>query len=189
VDHPHKFIRAECHLCFGGLVYFIEFAGNKIGRLDSSTGVFTEWTIPTNGSDPLGISVSGGLVYFTESGGNKIGLFAFSPVATVTTSVVRTFSTVTTGSSVSTASSTFLSSTSVESATTSAESVTASTTSVTSSLGDTLTVEAAATSSAVIPVGGYVYPVNLTSALWPWLAALALLGCALVAVAVRKRRQ
>ena len=35
---------------------------------------FTEWTIPTSSSGPLGMAVSGTLVYFTESLGNKIGL-------------------------------------------------------------------------------------------------------------------
>ena len=179
----------------GGLVYFTEYSGNKIGRLDPSTGVFNEWALPTSGSGPEGIFVSGDLVYFAEYDGNKIGLLAFSPVATVTTSVVKTFSTVTTISSVSTASSTFLSSTSVTSATIPQVSLTASTTSVTSSLEDTLTVEAAATSSTTIstvipvPVGGYVYSVSLMSVLWPMLAVIAVLGCALVAVAVKKRRQ
>jgi streptogramin lyase len=43
----------------GGLVYFTEASGNKIGRLDPSTGVFTEWTIPTSSSEPNAIFVSG----------------------------------------------------------------------------------------------------------------------------------
>ena len=56
-----------------GSVYFTEFWGNKIGRLDRSTGVFNEWIIPTNNSYPMGISVTGSLVYFTEYAGDKIG--------------------------------------------------------------------------------------------------------------------
>ena len=55
----------------GGLVYFAETAGNKIGRSDPATGVFAEWATPA-GDSPLGIFVSGGVVYFTESN-NKIG--------------------------------------------------------------------------------------------------------------------
>ena len=56
-----------------GSVYFTEYWGNKIGRLDRRTGMFNEWTIPTRNSQPRGIFVSGNLIYFTEYAGNKIG--------------------------------------------------------------------------------------------------------------------
>lgn len=56
---------------FGGLVYFTETNGQKIGRLDPGTGVFTEWS--KSNADPVCVVVDGGLVYFTEFSGNKIG--------------------------------------------------------------------------------------------------------------------
>jgi streptogramin lyase len=58
---------------YNGLIFFVECSGNKIGRLDPSTGTFTEWDIPTLGSFPGGIAIDNGLVYFTEFLGNKIG--------------------------------------------------------------------------------------------------------------------
>jgi streptogramin lyase len=57
----------------GGLVYFAEELGNKIGRLSPSSGEFKEWTIPTASSRPMALLVSGQLVYFPEFNGNKIG--------------------------------------------------------------------------------------------------------------------
>jgi virginiamycin B lyase len=54
-------------------VYFTESSGNKIGRLDPATGIFTEWTLPTETSKPWDIAFSDGAVYFTEFLGNKIG--------------------------------------------------------------------------------------------------------------------
>lgn len=56
-----------------GLLYFTEAAGNRIGRLDPTTGAFTEWVVPAANSIPGDIAVHDGLVYFTEFLGNKIG--------------------------------------------------------------------------------------------------------------------
>jgi len=61
-----------------GSVYFTEFDGNKIGCVDTATGVFTEWTVPTNQSYPHGLFVSGNVIYFTEYACNKIGRLNWS---------------------------------------------------------------------------------------------------------------
>ncbi|MGB0091891.1 MAG: hypothetical protein WBP81_05095, partial [Solirubrobacteraceae bacterium] len=49
--------------------------GNKIGRI-TPTGAFTEFTIPTAASLPVGGIAAGadGNVWFTETNGDKIGL-------------------------------------------------------------------------------------------------------------------
>jgi len=57
----------------GSKVYFTEYNGSKIGRLDPSANSIKEWTIPTSDSLTTGITVSGGKVWFAEYGGNKIG--------------------------------------------------------------------------------------------------------------------
>lgn len=57
-----------------GRVWFTDFNGNKVGRFDPATNIFSLWTIPSANSYPWGISVdSGGTAYFTEYQGNKIG--------------------------------------------------------------------------------------------------------------------
>lgn len=60
----------------GGMVWFTEQAGNKIGRLNPADGSIVEFTIPTNSSQPAGIDVLAGpppQVWFTERNGNKLG--------------------------------------------------------------------------------------------------------------------
>ncbi len=57
-------------------VWFTEFSGNKIGRLNPADGAVTEFSIPTQGSQPTGIDVLAGnptTVWFTERSGNKLG--------------------------------------------------------------------------------------------------------------------
>jgi streptogramin lyase len=47
---------------------------NKIARLSPSTGVVTEYDVPTPNSDPSGMAVGpDGNICFTEELGNKIG--------------------------------------------------------------------------------------------------------------------
>lgn len=53
---------------YGGLVYFAELPGGRIGRLNPSTGQLTAWTIPA-----YMLHIVDGIVYFTEPGGDKIG--------------------------------------------------------------------------------------------------------------------
>jgi streptogramin lyase len=56
-----------------GSLWFTEFAGNKIGKINQN-GVIQEMNVPTADSQPWGIAVDGGgRVWFTESAGNKIG--------------------------------------------------------------------------------------------------------------------
>lgn len=54
--------------------------GNRIGLVEWGAGKFIEWTIPTDGSSPWGVTVgpeiftdTGTFVWFTESVGSKIG--------------------------------------------------------------------------------------------------------------------
>jgi len=62
-------------------VWFVQKAGNKIGRLNPRTGEVAAWAVPTQGSTPLGIaihrygSVFNNTLFFTEYDGNKIGAF------------------------------------------------------------------------------------------------------------------
>src|SRR3954451_8349279 len=66
----------EIDTTFGGYeVYFVESNSNKIGRLVPIDSTITEWSIPTNSSMPVSISVdpSTNTVYFVESNSNKIG--------------------------------------------------------------------------------------------------------------------
>ena len=57
-----------------GQIWFTEFAGNRIGRYNSATQVFAEFTIPTASSQPTAIVLGddGGL-WFTESATGKMG--------------------------------------------------------------------------------------------------------------------
>lgn len=57
-------------------IWFTERAGNRIGRLDISTGAIQEYAVPTANSMPAGIAVApNGQVWFVESKGNKVGRF------------------------------------------------------------------------------------------------------------------
>ncbi len=60
----------------GGVAWFTESAGNKIGRLEPETGDITEFSVPTSGSRPTGIDArvfgSQTHVWFTERDGNKL---------------------------------------------------------------------------------------------------------------------
>jgi streptogramin lyase len=56
-----------------GNVWFTEYGGNKIGQVTTS-GSFTQYSVPTAGSGPLGLAVArDGNLYFAEDFGNKIG--------------------------------------------------------------------------------------------------------------------
>jgi hypothetical protein len=52
-----------------GNLYFTEYWTNKIARLNPSTGLFTEWAIPTPFSFPYSLAVdpTNGNVYFSMS--------------------------------------------------------------------------------------------------------------------------
>jgi virginiamycin B lyase len=57
-------------------VYFVEFAGNKLGRIDVNTDAITEYPIPTALAAPFGLSTgTDGSMWLTELGGNKIARF------------------------------------------------------------------------------------------------------------------
>ena len=60
---------------FNGDIYFTMYNDNKIARLIPLTNTITEWTVPTNNSGPLDLTLDSfsGSVYFTEHKGNKIG--------------------------------------------------------------------------------------------------------------------
>ena len=60
---------------FGGNAYFSESDVNKIGRLEPTTNMITEWTLHTNSSKPTSVAYdpASGMIYFAESGVNKIG--------------------------------------------------------------------------------------------------------------------
>jgi virginiamycin B lyase len=59
-----------------GIVWFTERAGNRLGRIDVTTGKLTEYPIPTPNSAPTGIDVApDGVVWFTERDGVKLAEF------------------------------------------------------------------------------------------------------------------
>jgi virginiamycin B lyase len=63
---------------FAGNAYFSETGSNKMGRLEPTTNMITEWQISSSGNSsarPTGIAFdpSTGSIYFAESGTNKIG--------------------------------------------------------------------------------------------------------------------
>jgi DNA-binding beta-propeller fold protein YncE len=60
---------------FGGNMFFSDTGANKIGRLEPTTNMITEWTLPSNSSKPAGIAFdsASGNIYFADSGANKIG--------------------------------------------------------------------------------------------------------------------
>jgi virginiamycin B lyase len=60
----------------GGLVWFTERSGNRIGRLDPATGALAEFAVPSAGSQPTGLDVIPGIpaqVWFAEGAGNQLG--------------------------------------------------------------------------------------------------------------------
>jgi len=58
----------------GGAVWFTEYAGNRIGRLDPATGVIIEYIVPTANSGPADIGAApDGTLWFSEQTGNKLG--------------------------------------------------------------------------------------------------------------------
>ncbi len=62
----------------GGLVYFTERAGDRIGRLDPAApniqASIAEFVVPGAGSAPTGIAAGAdGALWFTQSGGDQIG--------------------------------------------------------------------------------------------------------------------
>jgi streptogramin lyase len=65
-------------------IYFVQHGGNKISRIDSNTGIMTEFDIPTGPLATavlLGVSPDGQKIWFTEWASNKIGyLDASAPV-------------------------------------------------------------------------------------------------------------
>jgi len=63
-------------------IWFTEFDGNKIGKIDVSGNIF-EYAIPTASSKPESIAAGpDGALWFTESGGNKIGRITTSGAIT-----------------------------------------------------------------------------------------------------------
>ncbi len=59
-----------------GLIWFTELNANKLGKLDTATGMITEYTIPTANSQPTGIAVaSDGTVWLAERAGNQLASF------------------------------------------------------------------------------------------------------------------
>ena len=60
---------------FAGNAYFSESGVNKIGRLEPTTNMITEWPLLTNSSKPTDVAFdpASGSIYFAESGVNKIG--------------------------------------------------------------------------------------------------------------------
>jgi virginiamycin B lyase len=56
-------------------VYFTEYNVNKVARVNLTTFAITQWSVPTAGSQPVGITTGGdGNLYFTERTGNKVGI-------------------------------------------------------------------------------------------------------------------
>lgn len=71
----------------GGYVWFTQRTGNKIGRLQPTTGVITEYPIPTSGSEPTGIAVLAGAstnVWFTQRTANQLGRLVITGTTTST---------------------------------------------------------------------------------------------------------
>ncbi len=72
VDTLPYWIQLSSH----GMVWFDEHVGNKIARLNPSSGELTEFIVPTPQSSPLRFDLDEqtGLVWFTEFQGNKLGI-------------------------------------------------------------------------------------------------------------------
>ena len=59
---------------FGGDLWFTEYAGNNIGRIDPETGAVAEYPVPTAKSEPEYVTVDpSGNVWFTEFKADQIG--------------------------------------------------------------------------------------------------------------------
>ncbi len=57
-----------------GIVWFVMFRANNVGRLDPRSGEFRSYPVPTPGSVPHGIDWAlDGSIWFTELRGNKVG--------------------------------------------------------------------------------------------------------------------
>jgi virginiamycin B lyase len=66
-----------------GNLWFTEQSGNKIGRINPTTGAISEFTVPTPGSQPACITAGpDGNLWFTELGGGKVG--RITPAGTIT---------------------------------------------------------------------------------------------------------
>jgi virginiamycin B lyase len=79
-----------------GNIWFTEYNGNRIGKLEPSNNRITEYPLPTSGAGPYGIVVQApGVIWFTEDQGNKIGLLLAGPrpSSIVTPSTITTTST------------------------------------------------------------------------------------------------
>jgi streptogramin lyase len=62
--------------CAGGVVWLTERVGNKIASFNPTNSTWTEYVVPTEGSEPTGIDVQAGdpaEVWFVERVGNKVG--------------------------------------------------------------------------------------------------------------------
>jgi virginiamycin B lyase len=58
---------------FNGTIWFTEYAGNRLGALNISTGIITEYALPTANSGPTGIDVSGtGEVWAVTKNANSL---------------------------------------------------------------------------------------------------------------------
>ncbi|MFN8491943.1 MAG: hypothetical protein U0350_30360 [Caldilineaceae bacterium] len=58
------------------VIWFSERTANKIGRLNTQSGVIDEFAVPTATSEPTGIALApDGAVWFVERAGNKVGRF------------------------------------------------------------------------------------------------------------------
>lgn len=58
----------------GADIFFTDFNNNNIWRFNATSGTFTQFPIPTVGSDPYDVAVDGnGIVWFTEFQANRIG--------------------------------------------------------------------------------------------------------------------
>jgi virginiamycin B lyase len=56
-----------------GALWFTETSGDEIGRI-TTTGVITQFAVPTASSQPFGIAVdSDGDLWFTEQSGDRLG--------------------------------------------------------------------------------------------------------------------
>jgi virginiamycin B lyase len=67
------------------MIWFTEYTGNQIGRLDPSTGNIDEFAIPTANSAPTGIDVApNGQVWFVERDGNNLARLVVTSTADYT---------------------------------------------------------------------------------------------------------
>ncbi|MEJ7636520.1 MAG: hypothetical protein WKF75_00655, partial [Singulisphaera sp.] len=73
-------------------MWFTEYGGNAIGRLDPRSGAVVVDPLPSPGSGPRGIAVGpGGTLWFAEADGNRIGqylILSFAPQQVLATGSV-----------------------------------------------------------------------------------------------------